>query len=344
MKYKIYTTSSKAWDAMIEEIEKAQHSIYLEMYIFEHDTTSSHDFIGKLKQKARAGVRVIIVADSFGSKNLKNEIAHEMENAGIELLFFSHWLRHIHRKILIVDKRIAFIGGVNIGKRFKRWSDLQLKIKGLVVKKMLKSFAYTYEMAGGKNKQILQYREKKFTSKLKFFILEHWPSKNIYTLKNHYVEKITCAKKSICIVTPYFTPPRWLISLLDDAINRGVKVEILIPEKVDLKIMTLLNYRYMHKLSSMGITFYLNKKMNHAKLLIIDNEEGLIGSQNLDLLSFQLNSEAGIFFKNKELLSELEKIVRKWKQNSTIFKAQNHKMRLIDYLILALMKILHPIL
>lgn len=344
MKYKLYTTSVKAWDAMITAIDGATKSIYLEMYIFEHDTASSHDFIGKLKRKAQAGVRVVVVADAFGSKHLKNEIASSMQDSGIELIFFSHWLRHIHRKVLIVDKKVAFIGGVNIGKRFTHWNDLQLKIGGRIVKKLLKSFAYTYEMAGGTDAKILKYREKKITAKLKFWIIEHLPTKNIHTLKAHYVEKISHAQKSIQIATPYFTPPRWLISLLDDAMRRGVSVEILIPKTVDLEIMNMINLHYMQKIQPLGVRFYLAKKMNHAKLLIIDGEEGLIGSQNMDLISFQINSEVGIFFREKKLLAELEAVVNEWKQDSEIFKPKDYRMRLIDYVILAAMKILHPIL
>jgi cardiolipin synthase len=344
MKYRLYTTSYKAWDAMIESIEQAKKSIYIEMYIFLDDTKKSHDFIGKLKQKAREGVRVIIVADAFGSKILKNEIAKNIERSGVEFLFFSNWLRHIHRKVLIVDEKIAFIGGVNIGKRFSHWNDLQLKLRGRTVKTLLKSFAYTYEMAGGKDKKILKYRERKFSYKLRFWIVEHWPNRNIYTLKNHYIEKITRAEKCIQIATPYFTPPRWLISLLDDAIRRGVRVEILIPRKVDWKIMNLLNYRYMRNLYPLGISFYLGNKMNHAKLLMIDEQEGLIGSQNLDMLSFELNSEVGIFFQEKKLLMELSRIVSHWKHNSIKFQPSHYKMKLLDYAILALMKILHPIL
>ena len=344
MKYKLYTTSVKAWDAMIESIGQAKKSIYIEMYIFLDDTKKSHDFIGKLKQKAREGVRVIIVADAYGSKILKNEIAKNIEKSGVEFLFFSNWLRHIHRKVLIVDEKIAFVGGVNIGKRFTHWNDLQLKFGGRTVKSILRSFAYTYEMAGGKDKKILKYRERKFSSKLKFWLIEHWPNKNIYTLKSHYVEKITRAEKSIQITTPYFTPPRWLISLLDDAIRRGVKVEILIPKKVDWEIMNLLNYRYMRNLFPLGISFYLGNKMNHAKLLVIDGKEGLIGSQNIDLLSFQLNSEVGIFFQEKKLLQELSEVITHWKRNSIKFKPGRYKMRAIDWAILALMKVLHPIL
>ncbi len=344
MNYHLHTTSRTAWDAMIDAIESAQKSIYLEMYIFLDDTKKSHDFIGKLRAKARAGIRVVIVADAYGSKELKEEIASTIIKSGIEFIFFSHWLRHIHRKVLIVDEKIAFIGGVNIGRRFKNWSDLQLELRGRTVKRILKSFAYTYAMAGGKNEKILSYRQKKLVGKLKFWLLEHWPTRNIYTLKNHYIEKISQAKSSIQIATPYFTPPRWLISLLDDAARRGVAIEILIPKRGDHAFVNLLNYRYMHDLSTLGINFYLSRTMNHAKLLIIDKEEGLIGSQNMDLFSFSLNSEVGVFFREKKLLQELEQVFENWKKNSTRFEPKKYKMRTGDYLALTLLKLFRPIL
>jgi len=344
MSYRLYTTSVKAWDAMIEAIDQAQKSIYIEMYIFLGDTTESHDFIGKLKQKAAEGVKIVIVADAFGSSDLSKETVTGIRESGIEFIFFSHWLRHIHRKILIVDEKIAFIGGVNIGKLFIEWSDLQLKISGTMVGKILKSFAYTYGMSGGKDEKILIFREGKLGTMLKSQLIENWPIKNIYSLKNHYVEKITGAITSIKIITPYFTPPRWLISLLDDALRRKVRVEVLIPEKVDWKIFTSLNYRYINNLYPLGIKFYLTKNMNHSKLLIIDDEEALIGSQNIDPLSFELNYEAGIFLKEKKLAQKLSGIFEEWKNNSVEFEPKNYKMRAIDYVVLAITKILPPIL
>lgn len=344
MNYHLHTTSHKAWDAMLRAIDSAQKSIYLEMYIFLDDTRKSHDFIGKLQTKAKQGVRVVIVADAYGSKILKEDVAKTITKSGVEFIFFSHWLRHIHRKILIVDEKIAFIGGVNIGRRFKNWQDLQLELQGKIVNSLLKSFAYTYAIAGGKNNKILAYRQKKFAGKLKFWLIEHWPAKNIYTLKNHYIEKISGAKKCIQIATPYFTPPRWLISLLDSAIRRNVTVEILIPKKGDHAFVNLLNYRYIHNLHSLGIKFYLSRTMNHSKLLIIDKEEGLIGSQNMDLFSFGLNSEVGVFFREKKLLNELEQVLINWKKNSTKFEPKKYKMRISDYFIFALLKIFRPIL
>ena len=344
MNYRLHTTSLHAWDAMLRAIDGAQKSIYLEMYIFLADTKKSHDFIGKLRAKARSGVHVTIVADAYGSKLLREEVTKTIAKSGIEFIFFSHWLRHIHRKILIVDEKVAFIGGVNIGQRFKNWQDLQLELHGRIVKKIMKSFAYTYRMAGGKNEKILRYRQKKLAGKLKFWLLEHWPTRNIYTLKEHYIQKISQAKNSIQIATPYFTPPRWLISLLDGALRRGVTVEILIPRKGDHAFVNLLNYRYMHTLHLLGAQFFLSREMNHSKLLIIDNEEGLIGSQNMDLISFGLNSEVGVFFREKKLLQELEQVFSGWKKYSTKFEPRKYKMKLSDYLTLALLKIFRPIL
>jgi len=344
MKYRLYTTSETAWDAMLEAIDQASKSIYMEMYIFANDTVLSHDFIGKLKQKAAEGVSVVIVADAFGSSALRKEAAGIIKQSSIELIFFSHWLRHIHRKILIVDEKTAFIGGVNIGKSYRYWNDLQLRLSGKIIRTLLKSFAYTYAMSGGKNRKILNYREIKYSGKLKHWFLEHWPIKNIYTLKSLYVEKINQARKSIQIVTPYFTPPRWLISVLDNAVRRNVAVEILLPRKTDFPLLDRLNYRYAYEVHPLGAKFFLTKTMNHAKLLVIDGEEGLIGSQNIDLLSFKINTEAGIFFKERKLLKEISAVIESWKKDSVEFELEQYKMKFIDYIILALMKIFRPIL
>lgn len=343
MRYKLHNTSIKAWDAMLEAIKLAQKSIYIEMYIFDADTAGSHDFIGELMRKSKQGVKVILVADDYGSRSLK-KISHKLKEAGIDFIFFSHWLRGIHRKVLIIDEEISFIGGVNIGKRFKAWHDLTLELKGRISKKILKSFAYTYAMSGGKNKSILKYKDKKMATKFRFWLVEHWPSKNIYTLKDLYAQKIMQAQHIIKIATPYFLPPRWLIALLDNASKRGVRVEIIIPNKTEYPIADRINFYYMNKLHSMGIKFFVTNEMNHAKLLEIDEKEGIIGSQNIDFYSFRLNAEVGVFFYEKKLLKELSETIEKWKTNSTKFEPKMYRMQPIDYLISALIRIFNPIL
>lgn len=344
MNCKLYATSLKAWDAMLKAISGAKKSIYLEMYIFLDDTSGSHDFIGKLKQKAKEGIRVVIVADAFGSSALKKDSIRAIRESGAEFIFFSKWLRRIHRKILIVDEETAFIGGVNIGKRFSRWNDLQMEIGGRIARKILRSFAYTYEMAGGKNEVITKYRDRSIAKKIRFWTLDHWPVYGLRTLKDHYTKKLSGAKKSIRIVTPYFIPPRWLISLLDAAVKRGVAVEIMVPKQTDYRIADRINYRYMHIVSPLGVRFYLSRRMNHAKILLIDGREGLIGSQNIDIFSFRLNVEAGIFFKENRAVGELQKTVEKWKKEAVDFRSHQFRMKPVDYAILAIMKLLNPIL
>jgi len=344
MGYKIYTTSTKTWDAMLSEINKATKSIFLEMYIFMEDTGASHDFIGKLKEKATQGVRVVMVLDAFGSSELTEGSIESMRSAGIEFLFFSDWLRRIHRKILIIDEKIAFIGGVNIGKKFATWNDLQLRLRGKIIRPIITSFAYTYEMAGGKDKYILALRKKTLASKFKFWFLEHWPVSGMYSLKSHYIQKISAAQKNIRIVTPYFTPPRWFVALLDASIRRGVKVEIIIPKSTDLPLIDRINHRHIYDLSLLGVEFYLGREMNHAKILLIDDREGLVGSQNIDFLSFRFNAEFGVFFRQKNTVEELRKIILQWEKNADIYDSAKYKMSLYDYLLFPVIKLIYHLL
>lgn len=344
MRYRLYTVSWKAWNAMLADIRRARKSVFLEMYIFLDDTRESHDFIGALARKAAKGVRVVVVADAYGSKPLRKETIEELRSAGIEIRFFSHWLRHIHRKILVVDGKVAFIGGVNIGRRFAQWNDLEVRIEGKMVGRILQSFAYTYEMAGGQDPAILAYRDRKFPSRVRDWFIEHWPLRNVYTLKDHYIGNISRSTESIRIVTPYLIPPRWLISLLDNATDRGVRVEVIIPQRSDWAIMNRLNGYYADRLSRLGVAVYLSRNMNHAKLLLIDGTAGLVGSQNIDLLSFRLNAEAGIFFRDRQVVRDLSAIADRWKDQALTFSPENRRMSPVDYIVLALMKLLRPIL
>lgn len=345
MKFQLYTTSKKAWSGMIEEIKKAQKSIYIEMYIFIDDLSDPYDFIEILKAKALEGLSVILVADSFGSFFLRTSTIRELKKSGVEVLFFSKWLRTTHRKILIVDERISFLGGVNIKKNSIDWLDLQIKITGsALAKNTLKSFAYTYKMSGGKNKYILGKMRRNSLKTIKAQLLEHWPNHKIFALQAYYIEKITLAQNKITFVTPYFTPPRWLVALLEGAINRNVEVEIFIPSHTDIKLANWVNRAYIKKLSSLKINFYNQNRMNHAKVLIVDNKEALIGSQNLDLLSFNRSIESGVFIKDRKLLEELNEVISVWRKNSAKVPQGLKNLNFFDKFFLGIIKFFYSIL
>jgi len=344
MKYRLYTTSQKAWDGMLSSIEEAKSSIYIEMFIFLGDTKNTHDFLGLLKRKAKADLEVIIIADSYGSSALKGSTIKELREAGIEFHYFRGWIKRTHRKILVIDYKVAFLGGVNIKDEIRHWHDLQIKLEGRIVRPILKSFAKSYRRCNGKKKHILDLVAQPLSQKIKAWITDNWSStKKIYYLNHYYKTKIAEARQSIQIVTPYILPPRWLIVYLKKACRRGVKIEIVFPADTDVKPLNKVNYLNACRLSALGIKLFLTPTMNHAKLMLIDNKEGVIGSQNMDIFSFGMNAEAGVFFSQKDLVADLKKIFETWRSESTPLKVKYKKIRWYDKILIHVFKVFYPI-
>ena len=129
MKYQFFTSSEKTWKAMYQSISEAKKSIYLEMYIFQNDL-ERFDFIGALAKKAKSGIDVKLLLDAFGSMNLSEDAITLLKKTGVELHFMSYLLHRTHRKLMIIDEQIAFIGGVNFHKSSRLWNDLVVKIHG----------------------------------------------------------------------------------------------------------------------------------------------------------------------------------------------------------------------
>lgn len=344
MNYKLYTTSKKAWDGMIEAIRQAQHSIFLEMYILSDDTSVTHDFFGVIKERLQAGVVVVIIADAFGSLGLKKEAVNELRAAGAEFLFFSQLLRRTHRKILIVDEKVAFLGGVNINQKIIEWNDLQIRLKGRIVKPLLKTFAQGYKTCGGKNPEILKYKNNALIKKIKSWVVDDWSVKSTSSLKDYYRQRIIEAKESIIIVTPYLIPPRWLMVLLDNAIHRGVTVEIVMPKFTDIIFIDHVNYRYASRLAALGVKFYFLPKMNHAKIFVIDNQEAMVGSSNFDVLSINVNAESGVFFNQKTVINDLLKIINRWQASAIPFDPKKRPLNLMDFFVKISLKLFYPFL
>ncbi|MEK9183992.1 MAG: phosphatidylserine/phosphatidylglycerophosphate/cardiolipin synthase family protein [Patescibacteria group bacterium] len=330
MKYKFYTTSEKAWVAMSQEITKAEKSIYLESFILVDDALT-HNFFEILKQKARAGVKVKIIVDQIGSFWAGSLPVNEYRQAGIDVLFFRRFFFRNHRKVLIIDNKIAFLGGVNIYGKYAKWFDLHVKITGPLAKPALKSFAKVYQLAGGTDNEILAISKKIITEsrrrlyKTKLRLIETWPFRSRSVLKSYYRKKCAEAKNSIIIVTPYFVPHRWLINCLEKAAKRGVSVQIMFPNETDVRIADIANYIFAEELSN-SLKFFILPEMNHAKILLIDNKEGMIGSNNIDGQSFNLNLEASIVFQREDMIGDLRKIIEIWKKTAVPFEKNQKKM------------------
>lgn len=331
MKYHFYTTSEKAWRGMFSAIRSAKTSIYLEMYVFSSDT-KGFDFLSILEQKAKEGVRVVVILDSFGSSGFTSDEAAHLKAAGAEVLFFSFWFRRLHRKILIVDEQTAFLGGVNISGKYAPWKDIQVRVSGKkIVLSALRSFARVYKECGGKNPVILEKGELRPFYKARMWFLEHGIGGKFLALRKHYEENISRAERSIVLVTPYLIPRRWLVASLHEAILRGVSVEVIVPRHTDHpRITDPLNYYYVALFSKLGIACFFSPEMNHAKVMLIDEKKATVGSQNLDMLSFEWNAEAGLFFDGPAMVRDLRKILDLWKERATLFLPEMYVKRWYD--------------
>lgn len=332
MRYKIYTKTEKAWDAMLHAISKAKSTILFEMYTFIDNTEDTHNFIEILCKKASSGVSVKMIVDSFGSSGFSKNSIKKLQEAGVEVLVFKVLFRHTHRKILVIDGKTALVGGINITKFYKKWDDLLIKLDGKVVKYVTRSFARVYKDCGGKDMSVLKYDKDLQEPKGKVWFMEHFPIKNSFGMKKYYKDKLKFARRKILIVTPYFMPNRWVVKALKKASKRGVTVEIVLPRYADHpSIANVSNYFYMQKLHKHGIKFFLTKEMIHSKMMIVDGEEGILGSQNMDIMSFDLNIESGVFFTEPMMVAELNEIAENWKKDSDLYSPKMRSTHLLDH-------------
>jgi cardiolipin synthase len=318
--------------------------VYLEMYIFTNDMVQ-YDFLNLLKEKAESGLRVRIVLDSFGSSDLGDKAVAELQGSGAEVVFLNNFIYHNHRKILVVDENVAFIGGVNLSQEFRFWRDLVVEVKSKkLVHHIIRSFAKIYAECGGKDALILLQNKRIVLDKTHTWLVEHFPSRKKATLKKIYKEHIGKAQKKIVLVAPYFMPKHWLIRTLRRAVLRGVQVEVLVSKTTGVFIIDRVNYFYIFKLSKLGINFYIAPQINHAKVMILDSKEGIVGSQNLDFLSFDLNNEIGVFLKDASAVRQLEGIVEDWKKEATFFDFKTYQPKWFDYVLSPLISIFFKVL
>jgi cardiolipin synthase len=231
---------------------------------------------------------------------------------------------------LITDESTAFIGGVNVGKKYARWKDLQVQVRGQVVESIIKSFAHIYKKCGGKNVLIGASLPTGAFKKAEMWFVDHGVGRHRRLFRKYYQERIDNAVESIVFVTPYLFPPRWFIASLHQAILRGVKVEILLPKSTDYRLVDSVNRSYAACFTGLGSKCYFSDGMNHSKAMIVDNREGIIGSQNLDLFSFNWNIEAGVFFSDSDMVQDLSTIINGWKSESTAFNQKWDAFRWYD--------------
>jgi len=307
----VYTEGLSMLHALLRELEKATRHIHIEFYIFEDDA------VGRLvrdvlMEKARAGVEVRVLYDDVGCWHVPNRFFEEMREAGVEVhsflkvrfpLFTSKVNYRNHRKIVVIDGHIGFVGGMNLAERYMRgfswgnWRDTHLLLEGKAVHGLQTVFLldwYFVDRTLITSAAYFSKIENCGTSLVQIVTSEPvGPWKDIM---QGIVAAIAGARRYFYIQTPYFLPTEAVLEAMQTAALAGVDVRLMLPMRADSRLTHLGSCSYLADVLHAGVKVYLYKKgFLHSKLMVSDDELSTVGSTNVDFRSFEHNFEVNAF-------------------------------------------------
>lgn len=309
---RLLVNGDQFFPVMLEAIRGAKRTITLETYIWESGEVSDR-FIEALSERARAGVKVHVLGDGNGLKNFTDEDQRRLLAAGVQFLFYGRekWYQikpninhRTHRKILIVDGRIGFTGGMCIADKWdgnaaspEFWRETQVRVEGPVVRQMQAVFAtnwlqttshllfgpdYFPDLSGG-------------TGGVQAQCYQSGPNESPEHARISYLVAIAAARESIQIANAYFVPDDLAVEMLLAARARGVRIQVIVPGVNDSRLGRAASRSRWGKLLAAGVEFHLYERaMLHAKVMTVDGTLTTIGSTNFDNRSFGINDEINV--------------------------------------------------
>ena len=332
----VFNDGKVKFDALLNDLENAKDHIHFQYYIIRLDNLGTR-ILDVLIQKAKQGVTVRVLFDDIGSRGLHKKHLKELMDAGGEVeAFFPAILPLInprlnyrnHRKIVVIDGRIGYVGGFNVGdeylglnKKFGYWRDTHLRIEGSAVHPLQTRFILDWSQASVAN--ALQYAERYFPAiprkgAVGMQIVSSGPDAEWEHIKDGYLKMIYLAKKYIYIQTPYFIPDESFLDALRIACLSGVDVRLMIPNKPDHMFVYWATYSNVGKLLKAGAKVYIYENgFLHTKQIVVDDELSTVGTANMDVRSFRLNFEINAFIYDREKSHELAELFEQDMQLST---------------------------
>ena len=297
--------------AMLEEIRKAKKSITLESYIWASGEVGDQ-FRDALIERAKAGVKVHALVDGAGNLKLKLSDVEQMKAAGAEFVVYGreHWYQlkadinhRSHRKLLIIDGKVGFTGGVCIddtwlgdADREDRWRDTQARVEGPAVRQMQAVFATNWLQTTSRlllGPDYFPDTGRPGSARVDCF--KSGPNESPENARMSYLLAIAAARKSIRLSHAYFVPDDLAIEMLLSARKRGVKIEVVVPQKNDSRFGRAASRSRWGKLLEAGVEFHqFTPSMYHCKVMIVDDVFTTLGSVNFDNRSFSINDEVNI--------------------------------------------------
>lgn len=356
-------SGKEKFDDMLAAISQAKHYVHLEYFNFRNDSIGNALFT-LLAHKAKEGVRVRALFDYFGNKSnnrpLKKHDLNKIRSAGIEIYGFDPivfpWINHAlhrdHRKIVIIDGKLVYTGGMNVadyyikGKpEFGEWRDMHMRIEGEAVSVYEEIFNDMWEKTTGRFVQPdsllladmahdrsdfkgLKQDTTPTAGKKLIGVVDRVPKIRPQIMREAYCEAIDNAQVQIQIVNPYFTLIRSVRKALNRALDRGIKVEIMVSTKSDVKLIPDIVAYNVHKLMKRGADIYFYETgFHHTKVMMVDSLFCTVGSANLNSRSLTFDYEVNAFVFDSCTTRELQNVFEEDKKNSTRLTPENWKKR-----------------
>jgi cardiolipin synthase len=325
-KVELLIDGQQTFDAIFEGIDSAKEYVFVEYFII-HEDHLGHEFQKRLVSKARAGVRVLLLYDEVGTHRLSRKYRQELTDAGVGVRrFFSTrgWQNRFqlnfrnHRKIVVVDGKRAFVGGLNVGdeymgrsKRFGPWRDTHLELTGPAVACVQLAFAEDwYWSTSGAHVRGNWEVERCIESAQDVLVLPTGPADTLASCGLFFTHAIHAAQRRIWIASPYFVPDESVIVALKLAALRGVDVRILLPDEADHLLVYWSSFSFIAEAEPVGVKFYRYEPgFLHQKVVLVDDDFAAVGTANLDNRSFRLNFEITIAVADTGFAGEVEKML-----------------------------------
>ena len=346
--------------AIFDAIRNARQAVLIQFFII-HDDQLGRRLQALLMEKAAEGVAIYVLYDRIGSHSLPHGYVHPLREAGVQVKAFatrSGWLNRFqvnfrnHRKILVVDGLLGFVGGLNVGDEYlgkkpplAPWRDTHIEVSGPVVACMQESFAEDWFWASRQLPPLIlpdTYPDEGVLCQL----LASGPADPYETCSLFFVEAIHAATERVWITSPYFIPDEAVFAALRLAVLRGVDVRILLPSRPDHRIVYAASSLFAFEAVRAGVRmFRYEPGFLHQKVVLIDSEISAIGSANLDNRSFRLNFEVMLLTVDSQFAAKVESMLNDdFAQAHEIAKGESREIRRLQQLGMRVARLISPIL
>ena len=322
---RLIMSGREKFEMMFEDIRNAKSSVHLEYFNFRNDSIASLLF-DILREKRKQGVEVRALFDGFGNDSnnrpLKKHHIQSLRDDSIDIHEFDPvrfpWVNHIwprdHRKIVVIDGHIAYTGGMNVAdyyivgtEQVGEWRDMHCRIAGPVVDELRDIFARIWLKVTNEHLRDQKYYRGEKKGDMAVGIVNREPNKTNKIMRQFYISALDDAQDSIKIINPYFTLTPSVKKAIHRAIDRGVKVDILVSAKSDIPLTPDAVYYNVHKLMKRGANVWLYQPgFHHSKIMMVDGKFCTVGSTNLDARSLRFDYEVNALIVNQKITQELQ--------------------------------------